>query len=168
MRLVGWLWRALRALLLTFAAVLLFVEEWGWRPLAAALGRLTRWPPWARMEARIAALPPRMALLVFLVPVVLLFPVKVLALWLLREGRAGLGLAVILGAKLVGTAIGGRLFMLTEPRLMELRRFAQAVRWWRRTVHRVRRAVRRWPPARAVRSTMRHVRRRWRRFVHTR
>jgi hypothetical protein len=168
MKLVAWVWAALRTVLLAFAAMLLFLEEWGWRPLAAWLGRFTRWPPWARFEARIAGLPPHLALWVFLAPIVLLLPVKLLALALLQEGRTGLGLGVILAAKLVGTAIGGRLFVLTEPQLMRLRRFAQVMHWWRRTRRRVRRAVNAWPRWRAMRAAMRRWRLRLRRFVHTR
>ena len=42
---IVWRWarRALRALLLTLAAVVLLIEEWGWRPLAAWVGRLAAW-----------------------------------------------------------------------------------------------------------------------------
>ena len=168
MKLLAWAWRALRAPLLVFAAMLLFFEEWGWRPLAAWLGRFTRWGPWARIEARIARLPPHLALWVFLAPVLLLLPVKLLALGLLRDGRTGLGLSVILVAKLIGTAIGGRLFVLTEPQLMQLHRFAQVIHWWRRTRRRVRHAVNAWPRWRAMRAAMRRWRLRLRRFVHTR
>ena len=69
-------WRTSRTLLLTLAALWFFLEEFGWHPLAAWLGRFTRWPPWARMEARIARLPPRVALLLFLLPAAVLLPVK--------------------------------------------------------------------------------------------
>lgn len=167
MRLVGWIWRVARALLLALAAIWLFLEEWGWRPLAIWLGRFARWPPWARTEARIARLPPRLALLVFLVPVVLLLPVKLLALSLLHAGHTALGLGVVVAAKLVGTAIGGRVFVLTEPQLMRLPRFARLVRWWRGVRLGVRRRVRlalnaspRW---RAFRAALRRWRWRLRR-----
>jgi hypothetical protein len=156
------LWRLLRGVFLALVAVILFLEEWGWRPLAAWLAGLARWPPWARLEARIARVPPRWALWLFLLPVLALLPVKILALWLLREGRTTLGLLVIIGAKLVGTALGGRLFVLLEPRLMQLRRFAQAMTWWRRTRRRVRCALRRWGPWRALRASARALRERLR------
>ena len=165
MRFIRWVWRVLRGLLLGLAALWLFLEEWGWHPLAAWLGRFTRWPPWARMEARIGRAPPRLALLLFLLPVLLLLPVKLIALGLIHSGRPALGLAVILAAKLVGTAIGGRLFVLTEPQLMRLRRFAQLVRWWRRTRRRVMRALNapvRW---RALRAALRRWRLRLRGLV---
>ena len=143
---MSWLrapWRVLRALLLALAALWFFLEEFGWYPLAAWLGRLGRWPPWARLETRIARMPPRPALLLFLLPAAALLPVKLLAVQLIQNGQAIAGLVVILAAKLLGTAIGGRLFMLMRPQLMTLRRFARAMAWWRLTRWRVRRRVRR-------------------------
>lgn len=115
-----WLRRLFEALL----ALLILFEEWGWEPLRRALTRLARWPPLAWLERRIAALPPYGALAVFLLPTLLLLPVKLAALWLIGIGRAGLGLAVIVLAKLVGTALLARLFQLTQPALMRLAWFA--------------------------------------------
>jgi hypothetical protein len=105
-----WLWRGLRGLLLVLAAIVLFIEEWGWRPLTAWAARLASWPPLARLEAHIVALPPRWALALFIVPAIALFPVKLVALWLIHLGRTTLGVAVIVAAKLIGTALVGRLF----------------------------------------------------------
>lgn len=158
MRLLRLSWRVLRALLLTLAALWFFLEEFGWHPLAAWLGRLTRWPPWARLEARIARAPPRPALLLFLLPAALLLPVKLLALQLMHSGQPLAGLSVIVAAKLVGTAIGGRLFVLLRPQLMRLRYFARAMAWWRITRRRVRHALQASSGWRAMRSAVR----RWR------
>lgn len=152
------LWRVLRALLLLIAALWLFFEEWGWHPLAAWLARFARWPPWARLEASIASTPPRLALLLFMIPAIALLPVKLLALWLLQGGHPGLGLAVIIAAKLLGTAVGGRLFMLTRRQLMQMRRFARAVAWVRWMRRRVRHALRRATPLRYLRRLMHRVR----------
>ena len=147
-------WRAVRALLLAIAALWFFLEEFGWHPLAALLGRLTRWPPWARLEARIARVPARPALLLFLLPAAVLLPVKLLALHLIQGDHAVTGLVVIVAAKLLGTAIGGRLFMLMRPQLMTLRRFARAMAWWRQTRWRVRRALQASAGWRALRAAL--------------
>lgn len=152
------LWHALRALLLTLGALWFLLEEFGWHPLAAWLGGFTRWPPWARMEAHIEAAPPRLALLLFLLPAGLLLPVKLLALELIRTGRPLSGLLVIFAAKLIGTAVGGRLFVLMRPQLMRVRRFARAMAWWRGTRRRVRRALEASAGWRAMRAAVR----RWR------
>ena len=135
------LWRGLRAVLLALAAVVLAIEEWGWRPLSAWAGRLARWAPFARLEAHIRNASPRTALLLFLVPAVALFPVKLVALWCIHEGRAVLGVTIIVAAKLLGTALVGRLFVITEPQLMTYRWFALALGWWRVTKLRVKLAL---------------------------
>jgi hypothetical protein len=121
-----WLRRIAEALI---ALVILF-EEWGWEPLQRALAWVARLPPLAWTERRIAALPPYGALFVFALPTLLLLPVKLAALWLIGIGQAGLGLTVILLAKLVGTALLARLFKLTQPALMQLAWFAHWYGRW--------------------------------------
>ncbi len=113
-------------------ALILLFEEWGWEPLARLLGVLARLPLWARMEAFISRLPPYGALVVFCVPALLLLPVKLLALYWIGRGHTLLGLAVVLGAKLMGTAAVARLFALTQPALMRLAWFAHAYGRWKR------------------------------------
>jgi len=123
-------WRAarpaLRWTLQVLLALLILLEEWGWRPLAQLLGRLARWRPWARLETAIARLPPYAALVAFVLPTTLLLPLKFLALALIAKGQflwAGLLFAA---AKVVATALVARLFMLTQPALMQIGWFAWA------------------------------------------
>ena len=112
-----------------FVAAIVLFEEWGWEPLAALFARLARLPLWAWIEQRIRRLPPWGALLMFGVPVLALLPVKLAALFLFGQGKRTLGLVLLLGAKLLGTAVLARLFQLTEPALMQLPWFA---RWYPR------------------------------------
>lgn len=112
-------------------ALVLIFEEWGWEPLQRLIGRLARLPLWARMEALIRGLPPYAALLVFFVPTLLLFPVKLLALYWIGKGHAVLGLTVVLAAKMLGTAAVARLFALTHPALMRLAWFASLYGRWK-------------------------------------
>jgi len=149
---VGALWRALRALLIGLAAIVIFVEEWGWRPLAAFAARLARLPALARLEGLIRRAPPRVALALFLLPAVLLFPLKLAALWLIDDGRAVLGVAVIVAAKLLGTALVGRIFMLVEPQLMQFGWFARALGGWHGVKAHILAAVRASAPWRAARA----------------
>ena len=134
-------WRVLRALFLGLAAVIIAIEEWGWRPLTGMAARLAKWPPIGRIEEAIRHAPRRVALLLFLAPAVLLFPVKLLALWLIHIGRTTLGVVVILLAKALGTAFVGRLFILTESQLTTFPWFARALSWWRATKRRVKATV---------------------------
>lgn len=119
----------LRPFFTGFVALLLLFEEWGWGPLAALLARLARLPAFAWLERQITMLPPWAAVAVFATPVVVLLPVKVLALFLLGRGHAFTGLVVLLAAKVAGTALVARLFTLTQPALMQLAWFA---RWYPR------------------------------------
>jgi len=120
-------------LLLGVLVVVIFIEEWGWRPLTALAAAIARWPPLAALERRIGAAHRRVALALFLVPAVLLLPIKLLALWLIEDGRTALGLSVIVAAKVLGTAFVGRLFILVEEQLMSFAWFARCVDWWRST-----------------------------------
>lgn len=165
MNLLHALRRALRALLLALAAVVIFIEEWGWRPLTACVAWIARWPPLARLEAWIQRLPPFGALMLFLVPAVLLFPVKLAALWLIHRGHTGLGLLIIVAAKLLGTALVGRIYVLTQLQLLQYAWFARALAWWISTKARVKAAVRRSAAGRAVRALRRRMRLVWRRFA---
>ena len=154
------MWRPFRFALLALLVVVIFVEEWGWKPLSAAAAAIARWPPLAALEHRIRAAPRYVALALFLVPAVLLVPVKLGALWLIQQGRATLGIAFIIAAKVVGTAFVGRLFVLVEKQLMTFPWFVRCVQWWRATHDRVMAALRQsvlWRSARAVRR----VARRW-------
>lgn len=151
------LWRGLRAVLLAFAAVILAIEEWGWRPLSAWAGRLAHWPPVSRLEARIRGTSPRKALLLFLIPALLLFPIKLVALWFIQQGRTALGVIVIVTAKLIGTALVGRLFVITEPQLMRFAWFARALTWWQFTKRSVRNVVTGSAAWKAVRRLKRRI-----------
>ena len=124
------MWRWLRRGFEALLALLILFEEWGWEPLRRVLAWVARLPPLAWLERRIVALPPYAALAVFVLPTLLLLPVKLAALWLIGIGKAGLGLAVIVMAKLVGTALLARLFQLTQPALMQLAWFARLYRRW--------------------------------------
>jgi hypothetical protein len=121
-----WLLRGLEALL----ALLILFEEWGWESLHRLAARIAQWPPLAWLERRIAALPPYGALVVLLLPTLALLPVKIAALWLIGIGRAGLGLLLVVVAKVVGTALLARLFHLTQPALMQLAWFARLYGRW--------------------------------------
>jgi hypothetical protein len=129
-RLTALAWRWARALLRLVLALLILFEEWGWEPLQALMARLARLPVLRQIEAGIARLPPWAALVVFAVPALLLLPVKIAALWLVAQGQRVAGLAVIVVAKLVGTAVAARLFTLTQPALMRMAWFARLYARW--------------------------------------
>ena len=160
--------RWLRRLVTLPIALLILFEEWGREPLKRAMGWLMRWAPLAWIERRIAALPPYAALAVFFAPSVLLLPVKFGALWLMAHGQALLGLAVVVLAKVAGTALLARLFQLTQPALMRLPWFARTyTRWvaWKGAVVEQVRASWVWRSARVVKRRVAQQLARWRRVL---
>ena len=115
-----------RLVLQTLLALIIVFEEWGWRPLAAALAQLARLKPIAWLEAHIQRLPPYGALVVFAAPSILILPLKLVALYLITSGREIAATLLFIGAKVVGTAIVARLFQLTEAQLLQIPWFAWA------------------------------------------
>ena len=123
-------WSVVRAPLMLafnilFALIIIF-EEWGWRPLHDAVARLSKYSPVAFLERRVASLPPYGALLAFGIPVAVLLPFKFLALFLFAAGRFFAASFVFVTAKIVGTALLARIFVLTKPALMQIAWFAAA------------------------------------------
>jgi hypothetical protein len=119
----------IRRLFVGIFAILLLFEEWGWEALSGIVARLAALPFFAWLEKRIRALPPYAALATFAAPAILLVPIKLIALYLVGAGHGMLGIAVLIAAKIAGTAIVARLFALTLPSLMQLSWFA---RWYPR------------------------------------
>jgi hypothetical protein len=114
------------------AALLLLLEEWCW-DLGLRIGaRLSRWPLLAALEARVRRMPPYAALCAFVLPGLLLFPVKLLALVAIAKGHAVSGVATIVVAKLGGAAVVARLYALTLPTLLALGWFARCHGWFMR------------------------------------
>ena len=122
--------RALGRLAAWPLALLILFEEWGWEPLQRGMVRLGHALGLQGLEARIRTLPPYAALAVFLVPSLLLLPVKLLALWLIAHGHAVEGMLVIVAAKIAGTALVARLFTLTRDALLRLAWFAYVYGRW--------------------------------------
>jgi hypothetical protein len=121
----------LKILQLPLALIVMFYE-WGWQSLSAVFTWLAKRPLWGLLEGLIRRAPPYTALVLFLLPSVALFPVKIGALWLIANGQKILGVTLIVIAKIVGTAVVARLFMLTQPALMQLAWFARFYHWFKR------------------------------------
>ncbi|WP_230029258.1 hypothetical protein [Massilia sp. Bi118] len=116
--------------LVHLAALLLLLEEWCW-DVGARLGAgLARWPLLAALESRVRLLPPWGALCLFVLPGLLLLPVKLLALMAIAHGHALSGIATIVIAKLGGALVVARIYALTLPTLLALGWFARCHGWF--------------------------------------
>jgi hypothetical protein len=126
--------RTLLAPLMYVVALVLLLEQWCWdagKRLGARFGvYVAGWPGIAACEARVRALPPRWALCAFVLPGLLLFPVKLLALLAIAHGHAVSGIATIVAAKLGGAVVVARVYTLTLPTLLAVTWFARCHGWF--------------------------------------
>jgi hypothetical protein len=121
-------------------ALLFLLEAWLWERLAVLVGRIVDLVPWRALKARLAGwienLPPAATLVVFVVPLAVLFPIKIAGLWLLAHGHWLAALGALILAKLVGLGVTAFVFDLTRPKLLQLAWFrwlyahALALRAW--------------------------------------
>jgi hypothetical protein len=118
--------RLTRPLLILIALVFLF-EVWLWDHLKPIVAGLVGWIPWRRLKAglksAIRTLPPAATLLVFLVPIILLLPLKFLGLWLLAQGSWLGATATLVFAKIASMGVTAFIFEVTRPKLLRLRWF---------------------------------------------
>ena len=133
--------RLLKPLLILLALLFLF-EAWLWdalRPIAAWIVERIAWDRLkAQVAASIARLPPYPTLLVFLVPVGLLFPIKLLGLWMLAHGSWLGAMATLALAKVVSMGATAFIFDVTRPKLLQLpwfRAFYERVLRWLAWAH---------------------------------
>ena len=81
--------RRLTRPLLVLLAIVFLIEAWLWRHLQPIVAWIVARIPLRAVKAWLAGtirkLPPAATLVVFVVPVVLLFPLKLLGLWLLAQ-----------------------------------------------------------------------------------
>lgn len=126
--------RAISRFFWTCLAVLFLIEAWLWRHTEPLVAAVVRAIPLARIKAAIAAgvnrLPPFAVLFVFAIPMGVLFPFKLAALWLLAQGQVILGIGVFVLAKLVGVAVAAFLFETCKPKLLRMAWFARLYGWF--------------------------------------
>jgi hypothetical protein len=105
-------------------ALIFLLEAWLWDHLEPVVARIVALIPLRAIKAWIAEkvqrLSPPLTLIVFLVPVILLFPLKVLGLWLLAHHYWVGAMAVIVFAKLMGVGVAAFIFDVTRPKLLQM------------------------------------------------
>lgn len=124
--------RLLRPFLILLALIFLF-EAWLWSHLAPVVAWIVARIPlravklWAAIA--IERLPPYATLVVFVVPVILLLPLKFLGLWMLAQGQWFGALAVLALAKVVSLGVTAFIFDLTRDKLLQLAWFRTLYDW---------------------------------------
>ena len=115
--------RLTHPLLVLLALVFLF-EAWLWERLAPIVAVIVARLPLRWIKNRVATwveqLSPAATLVVFIVPVMLLLPLKFLGVFMLKRGLWLDALAVLALAKLVGVGVTAFIFDVTRPKLLQL------------------------------------------------
>jgi hypothetical protein len=132
----------LKHTLLTFAALIFLIEAWLWDKTIA----LERWAidlaPWQELKEagvrQIERLPPYGALPLFLIPVIVIEPLKFVAMTQIAHGHFMRGLFTFIILKFVGVALIAFIFELTREKLLAIDWFARFYEWvikWRDIAH---------------------------------
>ena len=151
--------RVLTLPLLVLAALLILFEDFVWDKVTALVAILARWRLVARLERWVLRRGRHATLALFAVPIACLIPIKLVAVYLIASGHVITGILVIVAAKLTGTAVSARLFVIAKPKLMTFETFVAVYRrvlrfkdWAhgvldrlqvRQAVHRIKAALRR-------------------------
>jgi hypothetical protein len=115
--------RWLKRLLLSLFALILIFEEWAWDVLTLLGRHLFRLLRLQRFEFWLTQASPPVAVVALLIPLCIVFPLNVLALWMLAKGQIIRGVVMEIVAKLVGTLLLARVFALTRGQLLSYRWF---------------------------------------------
>jgi hypothetical protein len=111
-------------------AVIFLIEAWLWDHLEPIVERIVAAIPLRAFKQwlsdRVDALSPAMTLIVFAVPVVPLFPLKLVGLWLLANEYWLSAALVIIAGKFVGLGVTAFIFDVTRAKLLQMG-------WFRKT-----------------------------------
>ena len=103
---------------------LFLFEAWLWSHLAPIVAWIVARIPLREIKARVAGwiehLPPYATLLVFLIPVVVLFPLKLIGLWMLAHGSWLGAVTTLAAAKVISTGLTAFIFDLTRDKLLQM------------------------------------------------
>ena len=110
-------------------AVIFLIEAWLWDHLEPVVERVVARIPLRAFKhwlaEKISTLSPAMTLVVFVVPVILLFPLKLAGLWLLAHEYWASAVMLMVFAKFLGVGVTAFVFDVTRPKLLQMRWFAK-------------------------------------------
>jgi hypothetical protein len=109
---------------LSLLAIFLLIEEWLWDLLTVWGKNLARWLGLAKLQHVLEQASPRVALLAFLIPVIIVAPMGFVAVLLMAHGLIIQGILLEIVAKLLGTLLISQVFAWTKPQLMTFAWFA--------------------------------------------
>jgi hypothetical protein len=116
-----------------FLALLFLLEAWLWDHLEPLVARLVNLVPWGRLKVRLArlieSLPPWATLFVFVIPFILLLPLKFLEVYFLAKHNWLGAIGVIVLVKLLGLGVTAFVFDVTRGKLLQMAWFRRMYDW---------------------------------------
>ena len=107
-----------------FLAIVFLIEAWLWDHLEPVVARAVALIPLKTIKqwlaTRIEQLSPALTLIVFAIPGILLFPLKVAGLWLLAHHYWIAAMLTVVFAKLLGVGVAAFIFDVTRPKLLQM------------------------------------------------
>ena len=114
-------------------ALIFLIEAWLWDHLEPIVARVVAWIPLRAFKAWLAdqvdVLSPAMTLIVFIVPVIPLFPLKLFGLWLLANEYWVSAVVILVLAKFLGVGVAAFIFDVTRPKLLQMAWFQKLYDW---------------------------------------
>ncbi len=114
-------------------ALIFLIEAWLWDHLEPVVARVVAWIPLRAFKAWLAdqvdMLSPAMTLIVFIVPVIPLFPLKLFGLWLLANEYWVSAVVILAFAKFLGLGVAAFIFDVTRPKLLQMAWFQKLYDW---------------------------------------
>jgi len=108
-------------------AIVFLIEAWLWDHLEPIVARVVALIPLHEFKQwlaeRVDTLSPAMTLIVFIVPVIPLFPLKLMGLWLLAHEYWISAILTIVFAKFLGVGVAAFIFDVTRDKLLEMNWF---------------------------------------------
>jgi hypothetical protein len=105
-------------------AIIFLIEAWLWDHLEPVVASVVAMIPLRTFKQwladRVDTLTPAMTLIVFIVPVLPLFPLKLVGFWLLTHEYWLSAVLTIIFAKFLGVGVTAFVFDVTRPKLLEM------------------------------------------------
>jgi hypothetical protein len=105
-------------------AIVFLIEAWLWDHLEPVVARIVARIPFRVFKQwlaeRVDTLSPAMTLIVFAVPIIPLFPLKLVGLWLLANEYWLSAVVTLVFAKFLGVGVTAFIFDVTRSKLLEL------------------------------------------------
>jgi hypothetical protein len=120
-----WLW--------IFFALLFLFEAWLWDHLEPIVARVVNLIPWGRLKVKlrrlIVHLPPWATLFVFVIPFIVMLPLKFISVYFLATSNWLGAIGVLIFAKLFGLGVTAFIFDVTREKLLQMAWFRRIYDW---------------------------------------